>query len=142
MAATTVALRFKNATLWAEIDPADVDSMLRNLDGVATADKDRGGAMSWVLGAVRRNRHLTGEGEKVAMTVLWFMCRHPAIGPTAATLAREGGGILAYEVTRNPASVRRTQGDYNWRTYVGTRALVAPHVPWLPPADMPTAGSA
>lgn len=139
---TTVALRFKDATLRVEIDPADVDSMLRLVDGVAAGDGDRGGAMSWVLGIVRRNRHLTGDGEKVAMTLLWLMCRHPTIGPTATTPAREGGCILAYEVTKNPAAARRTRGVFNWRAFVGSFDAVAPRVPWLPPADMRTVGNA
>jgi hypothetical protein len=105
--------------------------MLRDVDGVAAA-RDRGGATSWVLGTVRRNRHLTGDGEKVAM----------AIGPTATKLAREGGAVLAYEVSKNPASVRQTRGVFNWRAFVGSFDAVAPQIPWLPLADFRTVGSA
>ena len=46
---TTVALRFKSATLRAKIDPADVDKMLRDVDSIAASARDRGGAMTWVL---------------------------------------------------------------------------------------------
>src|SRR4051794_16191165 len=135
---TTIALRFKGATFRAEIDPADVDRMLADVDAIPVAPRDRGGAMTWTLNVLRRNGHLKDQGTQAAMTVLWLICRHPALGPTALTLARKGGGVLAYDVTENPLDVWATRGVNNWRAHVGSRETVVPLLPWLPPADFPT----
>ena len=91
-------MEVQHATLRAEIDPGDVDSMLFVVDKAAATAEDRHGAMSWVLNTVRRDGHLAGDGEKVAMTLLWLICRSPTIGPLATTLAREVPSVHAITV--------------------------------------------
>jgi hypothetical protein len=135
-ARTTIALHFGGATLRAEVDPAGVDRMLDEVDGWSEAAGGRQAAKDWVVGVLGRNGHLKGEGHKVATTVLWLMCRSPELGPVARTLAREGGGILAYDITPTGAA------SFNWRAHIGGLEATAGMLPWLPARDFATAGSA
>ena len=71
-------------------------------------------------------------------TLLWLHCRNPYAGEHVLRYAREGGGVLAYDVTPNPPEDRAHRGEFNCRTIDGWSDVAAAMLPWLPSATVPT----
>lgn len=92
---------YEGATFSAKIDPADVDKIVADAEGVDSHDPRRNDAENFVMTTIESNEHLKQDiGAHLGATLLWLACTM-RLGGEAARESTKQGGALLWEISQD-----------------------------------------